>query len=404
MFFTTFAQIRRQKMNYPSVTDVLYADACLLLMTTSVICAIVRWAHMCRPYGEDGDYFYPARKQLTFFYAGVVLQFPYFLSPADEGVWCYIRLLGMVYYPMCLSLLYSRYFHGRRLAGLKRGLFFGLPMLVPAALLLLLSMGKGPWIASQYGWMQYAVCGLSVAMTCQLAQVMNAIYRSIREFHLQNYSAEEDFPYRFAGKMLSLPLIWIVMVWCIFVTGSRELKLVIDVVMSAWSVAVLCMVLHPQRLGRPAEQEEQIQLIEEEEQLHADECTDAGLGSTEVHENGNNNVTPTAADTDNDEVVQAVLAVIVRKYKDQHLLKSEVLAEIDKGMMAPASRFMARVGYYNLINMFRLRHAQLYIEAHPDTKLSEVALLSGFLSASAFSKAKKNIKHIHPEYVAGVKL
>lgn len=391
-------------MNYPSATDVYYADACFLLMITSIICAMVRWAHMCRPYGENGDYFYPARKQLTFFYAGVVLQFPYFLAPSDEGVWCYIHLLGMVYYPMCLSLLYSRYFHGRRLSGRKSIVFFGVPMLVLAALLLLLSTGRGPWIASQYGWMQYAVCALSVAMTCQLARVMNAIYRSIREFHLQNYSAEEDFPYRFAEKMILLPLICIVMVWCIFVTGSRELKLVIDVVMSAWSVAVLCMVLHPQRLGKPAEQEEQLQLIEEEEQLHADECTDADLCSTEAAETIENNEPSTAADTDNDEVVQAVLAVILRKYKEQHLLKSDVLAEIDKGMMAPASRFMARVGYYNLINMFRLRHAQLYIEAHPSTKLSEVALQSGFLSASAFSKAKKNIKHIYPEYVAGVKL
>ena len=391
-------------MNYPSVTDVLYADACLLLMTTSVICAIVRWAHMCRPYGEDGDYFYPARKQLTFFYAGVALQFPYFLSPADEGVWCYIRLLGLVYYPMCLSLLYSRYFHGRRLAGRKRKLLFGIPMLVLAALLLLLSTGKGTWIASQYGWMQYAVCALSVVMTLRLARIMRAIYQSIRAFHLQNYSAEEDFPYRFAEKMISLPLIWIIMVWCIFVSGSRELKLVTDVVMSAWSVAVLCMVLHPQRMGRPDAQAEQIQLIEEEEQRPADDCTDTVLCRTEVTETGENNEPCMAADTDNEEVVQAVLAVILHKYKEQHLLKSDVLAEIDKGMMAPASRFMARVGYYNLINMFRLRHAQLYLEAHPSTKLSDVALQSGFLSASAFSKAKKNIKQIYPEYVAGVKL
>ena len=391
-------------MNYSSVTDVLYADACFLLMTTSVICAIVRWAHMCHPYSEDGNYFYPARKQLTFFYAGVVLQFPYFLSPADDGVWCYIRLLGMMYYPMCLSLLYSRYFHGRRLAGRKSGLFFGIPMLLIAALLLLLLTGRGIWIVDQYGWLQYAVCALSVGMTWRLSRIMKAIYRSIRMFHLQNYSAEEDFPYRFAGKMISLPLVWIAMVWCIFVTGSRELKFVIDVVMATWSVLVLCIVLHPQRVGRPAALDEQVHLIKEEEIRQADEYACTTDGSTEASEAEASNAPFMAADTADDEVVQAVLAVILRKYKEQHLLKSEVLAEIDKGMMAPASRFMARVGYYNLINMFRLRHAQLYIEAHPSTKLSEVALQSGFLSASAFSKAKKNIKHICPEYVAGVKL
>ncbi len=205
--------------------------------------------------------------------------------------------------------------------------------------------------------------------------------------------------------MIGLPLVWIALVWCIFLSGSRDVKLVVDIVMSAGMLLVLCLVLHPQRVGQVVEAKEQAG-HGEETIYENEECSDTLNRETEMAEAGDdsNNTTQCPNDRANEEVVQAVLAVILRKYKEPHLLKSEVLAEIDRGMIAPSSRFIARVGYYNLINMFRLRHAQLYLEEHPGTKLSEVALQSGFLSASAFSKAKRSIKQINPEYVAGVKL
>ena len=75
---------------------------------------------------------------------------------------------------------------------------------------------------------------------------------------------------------------------------------------------------------------------------------------------------------------------------------------MDKGKAAPASRFIASVGYYNLINMFRLEYARQYIAAHPDAKLAVVAEESGFASGSSFSKAKRSVPEIVPEYVEGV--
>ena len=382
-------------MNYTSIADILYADACFLFMLTGVFCAIVRWSHMCRPYNDNGEYYYPARRQLTFFYACVVMQFPYFFNPSDEGVWCYIRFFGIIYYPMCYVMLYSRYFHGRKLAGWSDKLFFAVPMLL-VLLMLLASVQGGGWLEKQFGWLRYVVGALSILLTLKLLDVLKPIRQSIRSYHMQNYSSEEDFPYRFAEKMIALPLVWIAMAWCICLSGSRDVKLVVDIVMSAGMLLVLCLVLHPQRVGQVVEAKEPV--LDDGECAAPTNCETAAVGA------GGNLTEQCPLETANDEVVQAVLAVILRKYRKPHLRKSEVLAEIDKGMIAPASRFIAQAGYYNLINMFRLRHAQLYIEAHPATKLAEAALQSGFLSASAFSKAKKNIKQVNPEYVAGVRI
>ena len=103
-----------------------------------------------------------------------------------------------------------------------------------------------------------------------------------------------------------------------------------------------------------------------------------------------------------EEAKRQVLDIILRRFKEQHLQKKDILAEVDKGRMAPASRFIAYVGYYNLINMFRLEYARQYSEANPITKQSAVAEASGFASASSFSNAKKRVPYIDPLLVKNV--
>lgn len=76
-------------MHYDLTSPIFYADACLIFIVSGIICAVVRWFHMCRPYSQEADYYYPARKQITFYYAAIMLQLPYFLSPMSEAAWQY---------------------------------------------------------------------------------------------------------------------------------------------------------------------------------------------------------------------------------------------------------------------------------------------------------------------------
>ena len=68
-----------------------------------------------------------------------------------------------------------------------------------------------------------------------------------------------------------------------------------------------------------------------------------------------------------------MLSIILRRYREPHLQKSEVLSEIPKGKVNAASKYITQLGYYNLVNMFRLQHAALYKEAHPAAKQEEIA-------------------------------
>lgn len=90
--------------------EFFYSLACYTVILSGTFCAIVRWFHMCHPFDKKGDYFYPARRQMTFFYAATALQLPYVLCPANPGTWFFARSFGILYYPVCFAMLFHRYF------------------------------------------------------------------------------------------------------------------------------------------------------------------------------------------------------------------------------------------------------------------------------------------------------
>lgn len=74
-------------MRYSTFQDILCADACLVFIVTGIICAALRWFHMCRPYNREENYFYPARKEVALTYLLLsLIQIPYFLAPSDDAV------------------------------------------------------------------------------------------------------------------------------------------------------------------------------------------------------------------------------------------------------------------------------------------------------------------------------
>lgn len=375
-----------------------YSDACLAFMVTALVCAIVRWAHMCHPYNKEADYFYPARKQVTFFYSVALMQLPYYLSPADEGTWTYIRFYGIILYPMCFTMIFVRYFKWQQLRELKNLVFLCLPMLLLVVMMVATMLKHDTWFENQFYWMQHVVCIVSILLTVRLIAITAWLKNSIDRYHKDNFATEADFPYGFAKKVIWAPLIWIAMSWAIYLTDSRDVKMAIDILQTVWMVAFLCTILHPQRMSRPKEVEQKIDEAEKAELQFAEETVKQQQEPQPTHDKELD--TPQYSD----EIKDMVLRIILQKFREPHLLKTEVLAEVTNGMTAPASRFIASVGYYNLINMFRLRYAILYGEAHPQAKQLEVATAAGYLSDQALCRAKKNVKSIIPDYVKDVRL
>lgn len=393
-----------ENMKYTGIQDILFADACLVFIVTGIICAVVRWFHMCRPYDREEKYFYPVRRLVALGYLSMALfEIPYFLAPSDPATVIYVGIAGILFYPMCFASLFGKYFSTQHLNKIHNSAYVIATLALIVSLLITLVAGGGDWMVANKAWLKCAAGLTSLALTCILLKTTRRLNKRIDEYHLQNFSDEGDFPYRFAEKTLWMPLAWVAVVWAIFITGNGVVKLVIDLVLSVSMLMFLLLILHPQRLlPTEAVRKEGNRLDNITDELMHEALDEAE--DIEEYESGITDAYGTDELAYDEEAKRQVLEIILRRFKEQHLQKKEVLAEVDKGKIAPASRFIASVGYYNLINMFRLEYARQYSEANPMVKQSAVAEASGFSSGSSFSKAKKNVTSIDRDFVSGVHL
>lgn len=376
--------------------ECLFSEGCLVFITTGIFCALVRWNHMCRPFCDDADYFYPARKLVTLFFAAITFLFPYVLSPMDPAVWLYTRAFGVLYYPVCFAVLIRQYFQLKKRQP-KDPPQWKVYITSPFVLLLALLV---PLLTGHYGWMiqhERAVLGIIGVISLILCGVTISVLLNLKaetdRYNTENYSNDEDFPYKFAIKILYTPILWIIFMWIVFVTGNRWIKFASDIMTSFWMIHILCIILHPQRVLRPVAVDERMRGLEEEKKQDLQE-----IEEVEEEEVSEDDGTPM------DVIREEVLAVILRRFREPHLLKTEVLMELGNGKMNRASKFISSIGYYNLVNMFRLEYARLYKEAHPDAKQEEIALASGFVSRTAFYKAKRNVTEIDERLTQGIKI
>ena len=379
----------------------LFSAGSLIFITTGAIGAYVRWNHTCKPFDENAEYFYPARKLVSFFFACIVLTFPYALSPMDEAAWVYARSFGVLYYPVCFAVMISQYFQLHRHKKQERlgRIYLVTPFLLIFAMLFSLLAGYDGWVTKHEKIILYAIGAISLAFTSVTTGVLLNLKKEMEKSNTDNYSNDEDFPYKFASKILYAPLLWIGLMWIVFVTGNRWIKLFTDIFTSCWMTYFLCVILHSQRSMRPSDIDEEIKKLENMKRQDIREFdSDEVLNETVAETPENDDGTPM------DVVKEEVLAVILRRFKEPHLLKSEVLMDLGNGKMNKASKFISKIGYYNLVNMYRLEYARLYKEAHPNAKQEEIALESGFVSRTAYYKAKKNIGKTDPDLTKGVKL
>mgnify|MGYP003540735933 FL=1 len=74
-------------------------SACLILIVTGLICSVIRWCHMCHPYNQKADYFYPSRKCVTAYFLSTLFLFPYLLHRDSPDTWLFVRCFFILYIP-----------------------------------------------------------------------------------------------------------------------------------------------------------------------------------------------------------------------------------------------------------------------------------------------------------------
>lgn len=429
-----------------------YSLACYTYILSGVICAVVRWFHMCRPFDQRGDYFYPARRQVTFFYAATALQLPYMLCPGDPGSWFFARSFGILYYPVCFALLYHRFFQMRHLWSKKLSIaYFCSPFLLLGALFVIVVFHQNDLLLPYKRlWECIMVC-VSILLTYRLVKECRWVAKKVESYHTQNYSNESDFPFTFAKNMLYLPAVWLIVMWTLFLLDNQMVKAFIDLIMAAWHVLLLCRILHPSRPVsskrsiddmKTIENENMERILQENELLEKvveatdnlileEPCTEDEAGVTdEANVTDEADVTDEAGVTDeNNETDEAnerqlierngentrqriekekwesvkneVLTIVSRRYLEPSLKRIEVIRDVSAMNHTLAGTFITQVGFYRLVNAFRVRHYERLMESDSTSNLGQeiAAEMCGFKNRWVLSNARKRLKDFDYEMI-----
>lgn len=408
-----------------------YSLACYTYILSGVICAVVRWFHMCRPFDQRGDYFYPARRQVTFFYAATALQLPYMLCPGDPGSWFFARSFGILYYPVCFALLYHRFFQMRHLWSKKLSIaYFCSPFLLLGALFVIVVFHQNDLLLPHKRlWECIMVC-VSILLTYRLVKECRWVAKKVESYHTQNYSNESDFPFTFAKKMLYLPAVWLTVMWTLFLLDNQMVKAFIDLVVAAWHVLLLCRILHPSRpvsskqsidemktiengnMERVLHENEMLEKVVEtadnqilEETSHEDEANETDetdeANEPQLTERNGENTRLKVEGEKWESVKNEVLTIVSHRYLEPSLKRIEVIRDVSAMNHTLAGTFITQVGFYRLVNAFRVRHYERLMESDSTSNLGQeiAAEMCGFKNRWGLSNARKRLKDFDYELI-----
>lgn len=417
-----------------------YSLACYTYILSGVICAIVRWFHMCRPFDQRSDYFYPARRQVTFFYAATALQLPYMLCPGDPGSWFFARSFGILYYPVCFALLYHRFFQMRHLWSKKLSIaYFCSPFLLLGALFVIVVFHQNDLLLPYKRlWECIMVC-VSILLTYRLVKECRWVAKKVESYHTQNFSNESDFPFTFAKNMLYLPAVWLIVMWALFLLDNQMVKAFIDLIIAAWHVLFLCRILHPSRPVsskrsiddmKTIEDENMERILQENELLEkvveatdnlileepctedeADVTDEAGVtdennetdeaNERQLIERNGENTRQRIEKEKWESVKNEVLTIVSRRYLEPSLKRIEVIRDVSAMNHTLAGTFITQVGFYRLVNAFRVRHYERLMESDSTSNLGQeiAAEMCGFKNRWGLANARKRLKDFDYELI-----
>ncbi len=227
-------------------------------------------------------------------------------------------------------------------------------------------------------------------MCVKLAVEVRWIRKRIQNYHGQNFSNEDDYPYKFAEKILYSLYAGVALAVFVFLCNSRMVLALYDLFQVVWCVIFLALVL-PARY-RPAKKvvEEVCGCVAEggETGVGTDGDVIRDLVQEEELENKQISLTPEMMT-----VKIAVLEQVRKQYLNENLRRSDIIDGLTDVNKTLACTYIAKIGFYRLINAFRLRHLELYLKEHPRETIEEAAVSSGFKDRYAYYNAKKRMKN-----------
>ncbi len=336
-----------------------------LLLFVFLFCGLLRSCDLWRFSGRDITELYPARREASSAYFAVMLLIPCVLFPlSSPATRILVRCFWILYIPVTSSIAFRKFFFTDTTGETKypSPLFLAA---VPAAVLVALFIMACADTTSVPQEILLGTAGVTGLFSgyCMIHTVSTVLYRTFGKSNIPD--THDRFPRRFALGISILPVLALIMAWTVFAADTPRWYTAIAATCTIAGMAVLAVILHPQRERRAVAMREKPIRPEKKSIL-----SDAQLDRLERR-------------------IRRTVEVQCL-YLDPGLNRNTLKEKLDINHSYLSEVFTQRFGSLNrYVNMLRMKHAVRYADEHPEAKLTEVAQNSGFGSMNTFYRTKK---------------
>lgn len=349
----------------------IYGSATSVYIAVCIVCAAVRWFHMCEPYDRNPDFYYPGRAYVSLLLLNALILYPYAINPNSPDAWYLTRFYLLPVVLHHFAILIFSYF-GTIMSWKKWRIptfIISFPVLVSMLITFVLAVIPGDQVGSVIPMLPTALLhGLGVVGTgiCIGAMILVSLWA--KRFAEDDFSNPEDFPAAMAKKWGILSFVNILMCWTGALVESKMLIAVIMLLMSTSAVILVISALHPHRT-----------------QPTGVDPSKAPAAVKAVRRSSTRK---------KQDILSAVHAVVVDQeaYLDAHLTIQDVADRSGYSRSTLSSLFKAEMGgFFEYVNRLRLQHVETYQQEHPGSTIQEAALESGFNSRQAYYSVKSKL-------------
>lgn len=357
-------------MDFISQPVILFFAVALLHLFSVLYFAVVRWFHVCAPYKEHPDDFFPARKCLSLMCLFALVEIPYILNPYSHV--CFLTACTVLAwnYPLAAVLACVAYF---KVKGQRVSQKVLVRVILCMEIVFAFAVMLAPAICQHHSlYIMVVIATISFMLYIVLAVACHILFKMIRSECLDNYSDISQFPNKMGYIALFSMLIVFVLTSLPLVTQSRWVLAWVQGVLIVWHVVFLVRILDSQLSvnGEGMEKRGEIKLLD---------GVDADMDEPSV--------------APNEVLCQRIVELMVDKkpYLDSHFTAVDLAAELGTNRTYLTNAIKTKYdNFYHLINSYRLDYANEYLKTHPDTKKEQLATISGFGSYRSYIRALKS--------------
>ena len=334
--------------------------AAAIYITTSLVVAAVRWFHMCQPYDEHPEYYYPGRPYVIGVFLSSLFLIPYVIQPGSTDAWYLCRIFFLPITIFHFTILLLAYFgivmqwRRWRVPSMIAGLPVILALLTAFVVAVWPGETVGTAISRQAVDIIFLLLGFLITLVCIYALVI--LIRWARNFgNEDSYSNPADFPVVTARRWILMVVTNVVLAWIAALTGHPVVMAVLQLLYAVSSVVFIITALPANRSHLP-------EVPQESKAVRA-----------------------------HDELLMAIITVIEEQnaYLNPHLTLQDVADRCGYSRSYVSGVIKSDLGgFFSYINKLRLEHVAAYLQEHPDATVSEAATESGFSSRQAYYKVK----------------